>query len=253
MHISPRKILTGLILAAAILAAAFRTLPPPPLTEDAPAQLFSAGRAFATVKAITSTPRLVGSPAFESAKATVQAQMTALGLLTEVQDTNLDGVKVENVLGRLPGSLTQDAILLTAHLDSVANSPGATDDGSGVAEVLETMRALQSSGPLFDTVIALITAPEENCCYGARAFVSQHPWAKYVRLVINVDAGGLSGPSILAATGPDEGALIEHVAGTLPDPVGSSAIEALSSPATDYTLLFRKAGWPGFDFNLSAR
>jgi hypothetical protein len=246
-----KKSITGLVLAVVITLAAYRTLPPPALPADAPAQLFSAGRAFATVKAITSSPRLVGSPAFESAKATLLAQMTDLGLLTDVQDTSLDGVKVENVLGRLPGSYDQDAILLTAHLDSVANSPGATDDGSGVAEVLETMRALQAAGPLNDTVIALITAPEENCCYGARAFVSQHPWAKYVRLVINVDAGGLSGPSILAATGPQEGWLIERMAGTLPDPVGSSAIEALGSPATDYTLLFRPAGWIGFDFNLS--
>ena len=221
MIIPSRKILTSLVIGASILAAAFRTLPPRPLPADAPAQLFSAGRAFATVKAITSRPRLVGSPAFESAKATVLAQMTAVGLLTEEQDTSLDGVKVENVLGRLHGSLSQDAILLTAHLDSVANSPGATDDGSGVAEVLETMRALQAAGPLRNTVIALITAPEENCCYGARAFVSQHPWARYVRLVVNVDAGGLSGPSILAATGPDEGWLVEQMAGRLPDPVGS--------------------------------
>jgi hypothetical protein len=246
-----KKTITGLVLAGAITLAFFRTLPPPALTANAPAPLFSAGRAFATVKAITSTPRLVGSPAFESAKATVLAQMAALGLLTDVQDASLDGVKVENVVGQLPGSLSQDAILLTAHLDSVANSPGATDDGSGVAEVLETMRALQAAGPLRNTVIALITAPEENCCYGAEAFVSQHPWARYVRLVINVDAGGLNGPSILAASGPQEGWLIEQMAGTLPNPVGSSAIEALGGPATDYTLMFRKVSWMGFDFNLS--
>jgi hypothetical protein len=70
-------------------------------------------------------------------------------------------------------------------------------------------------------------------------------------MVANVDAGGLNGPSILAATGSDAGWLIEQAAGVIPDPIGSSAIEALGSPATDYTLMFRKAGWVGFDFNLS--
>ena len=251
MFLSPRKLLTLLLLAAAGLAAALRTLPPPALPADAPAQLFSAGRAYQTIRAITSRPRLVGSPAFETARATVLAQMNALGLETQVQDTAIDGVQVENVLGRLPGSASPDAILLSAHLDSVATSPGATDDGSGVAVVLETLRALRAGPPLRNTVIAILTAPEENCCYGAQAFVSAHPWAKDVRLVINVDAGGLDGPSILVATGPQEGWLIGQVAPALPHPVGSSAIEALASPATDYSLLFRKAGWMGFDFSLS--
>ena len=251
MDIPARKFITILLLTAASLAAAFRTLPPPPLPADTPEALFSAGRAITTIRAITSSPRLVGSPAFESAKATVLAQMAALGLETEVQNTTLDGVRVENVIGRLQGSTTNDAILLSAHLDSVASSPGATDDGSGVAEVLETVRALRAGPPLRNTIITLITAPEENCCYGARAFVSLHPWAKDVRLVIDVDAGGLRGPSILAASGPQEGWLVEQMAPVLPHPVGSSAIEALGSPATDYTLLYRKAGWMGFDFTLS--
>jgi len=66
-----------------------------------------------------------------------------------------------------------------------------------------------------------------------------------------VDAGGLSGPSILAASGPNEGWLIEQAAGVIPNPIGSSAIELFGSPATDYTLMFRKHGWLGFDFNLS--
>jgi hypothetical protein len=163
----------------------------------------------------------------------------------------LDGVRVENVLGRLEGSKSTNAILLSAHLDSVSNSPGATDDGSGVAEVLETVRDLQAGSHLHNTIIVLFTGPEENCCYGAQAFVTQHPWAKDVRLVVNLDAGGLSGPSILAATGPEAGWLIEEAAPIIPHPIGSSAIEALGSPATDYTLMFRKAGWLGFDFNLS--
>jgi hypothetical protein len=251
MRISYQKVLGGLILIAAVILAVFRTLPPRPLSTNAPANEFSAERATGTIKAITSSPRLVGSRAYENAKVYLLAQLATLGMETDVQSTTLDGVSVENILGWLEGSQSTDAILLTAHLDSVSNSPGATDDGSGVAVILETVRALRVGTPLRNTIIVLFTGPEENCCYGAGAFVAQHPWAKEVRLVVNVDAGGLSGPSILAATGPNAGWLIEQAARAIPDPIGSSAIEALGSPATDYTLMFRKAGWMGFDFNLS--
>ena len=251
MGFPSRKILSGLVLLGVIILAVFCTLPPHALPTNAPANEFSAERAIKTIQAITSSPRLVGSPAYEDAKVYLLAQLTALGLETDVQSTNLEGVSVENVLGRLEGSESTDAILLSAHLDSVSNSPGATDDGSGVAEILETVRALQAESPLRNAIIVLFTGPEENCCYGAQAFVTQHPWAKDVRLVVNVDAGGLSGPSILAATGSNAGWLTEEAAAIIPHPIVSSAIEALGSPATDYTLMFRKAGWLGFDFNIS--
>ena len=45
MDIPARKFITILLLTAASLAAAFRTLPPPPLPADTPEALFSAGRA----------------------------------------------------------------------------------------------------------------------------------------------------------------------------------------------------------------
>jgi len=63
MDIPARKFITILLLAAAVLAAAFRTLPPPPLPAEAAQALFSAGRAFRTIQAITGSARLVGSPA----------------------------------------------------------------------------------------------------------------------------------------------------------------------------------------------
>jgi acetylornithine deacetylase/succinyl-diaminopimelate desuccinylase-like protein len=209
MRISSQKILGGLVLITAVVLAVFRTLPPRALSTNAPANEFSAERAIGTIKAITNSPRLVGSPAYENAKEYLIAQLATLGLETDVQSTTMDRVRVENILGRFEGSQSTDAILLTAHLDSVSNSPGVTDDGSGIAVILETIRALRVGTPLRNTIIILFTGPEEDCHYGAEAFVSQHPRAKDVCLVVNVDAGGLSGPSILAATGPNAGWLIE--------------------------------------------
>jgi hypothetical protein len=247
----PRKILIALVLFAAVAVVIIRTFPPSALPANAPASEFSAYRAAETIKAIAKSPRLVGSPAYESARDYLIAQLKALGLTVEIQSTTIDGVAVENILGRIKGTSSSEAILLMAHLDSMPTSPGATDDASGVATILETVRVLQAEPPLDNTIIVLFTGPEENCCYGARAFAFQHSWANDVHLVVNVDAGGLSGPSILASTGPDSGWLIREMAGALPDPVGSSAVEALGNPATDYTLELRKDGFIGFDFNLA--
>ena len=104
------------------------------------------------------------------------------------------------------------AVMLTAHLDSVAGSPGATDDGSGVAVLLETARALKSGAPLRNTVIFLFTDDEESGLVGAEAFIAHHPWAKEVKVVIGFDAGGLGGPGVLSATSEDNGWLIRQLA-----------------------------------------
>ena len=246
-----RRGLFGFLLLLTITFAVWRTFPPRSLPSDAPAEVFSAGRAVETLQVIARSPRSVGSAAYETARYYLLTQLVTLGMSAETQDLAFGGVWVENTLGRLPGRSSKQAILLVAHLDSVAGTPGAMDNASGVAEVLETVRALRAGPALENTIIVLFTGPEENCCYGAGAFVRRHPWARDVRLVINTDAGGVSGPSILAATGPQEGWLIREMADSLPHPLGSSAIEAFGNPATDYSLEFRRDGFPGVDFNLS--
>jgi hypothetical protein len=245
------KIAAVLFLCVIAAAAVWGSLPPAAKSVNGPADEFSAERAAETVRVIAQSPRLVGNPAFEAAKTTLIGQLNELGLETETQETVLEGVKVENILAKLEGTSGQEAILLTTHLDSVETTPGAMDDASGVAEVLETVRAIREGSRLKNTIMVLISGPEEICCYGAKAFATQHAWAKDVRLVINTDAGGVSGPSILAASGPQEGWVIRELAGCLPRPIASSAIEVFGSPATDYADELRNDGYMGLDFNLS--
>jgi hypothetical protein len=64
-----QKILTGLELVAEVILAVIRTLSPWALPADTPAQAFSAKLALATIKAITRSPRQVGSPLFKSSLA----------------------------------------------------------------------------------------------------------------------------------------------------------------------------------------
>ena len=45
---------------------------------------------------------------------------------------------VHNVLFRLPGRVSGNALLLMAHYDLMHTGPGAADEGASVAAILET-------------------------------------------------------------------------------------------------------------------
>src|SRR5437899_10636230 len=78
---------------------------------------------------------------------------------------------VENIVARLKGTASAlpaqpkgggGAVMLVAHYDSVPAGPGAGDDGSGVATLLETLHALQAGPPLKTAVILLLTYSAED-------------------------------------------------------------------------------------------
>ena len=112
--------------------------------------------------------------------------------------------------------------MLCAHYDSVPEGPGASDDAAGVAVVLETLRALKAGPPLDRDVIALFTDGEESGCLGARVFVDEHPWAGDVGIVLNFDARGNSGPSIMFETSDGNGWLIRKYAQAAQQPLATS-------------------------------
>jgi len=261
-----QAIIVFAVIAAAVFVAIDQTLPPNALSASAPDTEFSAERAIEHIKVIAQEPRLVGSPGFENARDYVMSELTALDLTPEVQRTtvsasaellaqlgrppdlpDLPPEEVENVIARIEGTESQDTILLVAHLDSVSNSPGATDNGSGVAVLLETARALHAGPPLRNPVILLFTGPEETGLQGAVAFITEHPWVEDVKLVINVDAGGLTGPSELTNTSPDNGWLIREVAKADSYIYGSSASGEGSS---DFNA-FKFYGFSGYAFDYS--
>jgi Zn-dependent M28 family amino/carboxypeptidase len=87
-------------------------------------------------------------------------------------------VEITNVVGEIPGARPEARArryYLVAHydarasdpLDAVSDAPGANDDGSGVAVLLETARALARTRP-DATIVFLATAGEEQGLYGAR-------------------------------------------------------------------------------------
>ncbi|MER6165559.1 M28 family peptidase [Streptomyces violaceorubidus] len=72
-----------------------------------------------------------------------------------------------NLLARLPGPDDGPVVVVGAHLDSVDGSPGADDNASGVAVVLETARLL-AAAPIAPRVVLAVFDMEELGLIGAR-------------------------------------------------------------------------------------
>lgn len=247
------------VIGAAIFVAIYTTTPPRAVGAAAPISEFSSGRALVHVEALARQPRPIGSSAHAEARNYLVTQLSALGLEPQVQQTTVinpqrnnqvNAASVANVIARLKGSGSGKAVLLSAHYDSVATGAGASDDGAGVATLLETARALKTQPPLQHDVIFLFTDGEETGLFGARAFVEQHPWAKDVGVVMNFEARGNGGPSIMFETSSGNQQLIKMFGRTAPYPVASSLtyeIYKLLPNDTDLSV-FKEAKFPGLNF-----
>jgi Zn-dependent M28 family amino/carboxypeptidase len=174
----------------------------------------------------------MGSPAAQEAERYLVAVLRSYGLETEVQATTSCSVAaglarcghVRNEVARRRGTGSGSSLMLSAHYDSVPNSPGAADDAAGVATLLETARALAADAPLPNDVLFLFSDGEEQMLLGATAFVEQQPWFQTVRVALNFEARGTSGPSALFEASEDGGMLIEAFGDAVPRPIGSSLV-----------------------------
>lgn len=176
---------------------------------DAPAGDFSAQRAETHLAVIAREPHPAGSAAQAALHAYLVDQLASLNLKPETQPFGA----YENIIARLPGVDSTGAIVVLAHCDSVPGAPGAADNGSGVAALLETARALTSSPPLRNDVIILFDDAEEVYPFfqGARAFVQAHPWMADVRMAISLDTA-VAGPIQINDTGAPNGRLVHALA-----------------------------------------
>ena len=198
--------LTLFVFTVAVTMALACLVPPAVEPASAPPDEFSAARAFEHLNVIAREPHPTGSSANARVRDYLTQQLQGLGLEPQVQRTGITSLLeiypgpygagvVENVVARLKGSASTGVVLLMAHYDSVSAGPGATDDGSGVVTLLETLRALKSGSRLLNDVIFLFTDGEELGSVGAQGFVNEHPWAKEVSVIWNVDSGGSCGPA----------------------------------------------------------
>ncbi|WP_156819498.1 M20/M25/M40 family metallo-hydrolase [Pseudonocardia sp. HH130630-07] len=230
---------------------------PAPLPSDAPAQVFAADRAMRTVEELATGPRPVGSPAARQTRDELSARLSAAGLTTRVHaSTGVDGrdrrmvaAPVDNLVATLPGTDPTGTVVLAAHYDSVANGPGAADDMSSVAAILEAVRALRTGPPLRNDLVVLFTDAEEPGLLGAQAWVREELGSRPT-VVVNFEARGTSGPSLMFQTSTGNAGLVRAFAEAVPHPVGdSSLVEAyrLLDNDTDLSRVL-DAGRPGLNF-----
>ena len=228
---------------------------------EAPLSEFSTRRALQTVKAMTVKPHYVGSENHEAVAIYVEDELKKMGLETSVQEgfTLSDWgtlTKSKNILARIKGSANSKALLLLSHYDSAPHSfsHGAGDDASGVATVLEGIRAfLYNKTAHKNDIIILFSDAEELGLNGAALFVTEHPWAKEVGLAINFEARGSSGPGyMLMEVTKGNAKMIEgFIKAGVSYPVGNSlmySIYKMLPNDTDLTVFREEGGIQGFNF-----
>jgi hypothetical protein len=253
-----RRVLpTVAILAVIFFLSAAGLRPPAPLPASAPATQFSADRAREVLNHLVGDgiPHPTGSAANGVVRGRVIDELTKLGYQPEVQtgfscDDFGTCATVKNILARLDGVEPGASVLLSAHYDSVPAGPGASDDGAGVAAVIEIARALKSAPAPRHPIIILIDDGEEAGLLGAHVFVTQSPWAKDVRAAVNLEARGTSGPSMMFETGSANYWAVKLYSQFAARPATSSIFYQVYKQLpndTDFTV-FKASGYQGVNF-----
>jgi Peptidase family M28 len=253
-----RGLMLALGGAAVLLIATLQAYGPvAPLGKDASAAAFSGDRALGDLKLLVgnNVPHPIGSAANAQVRDLIVKHLSSLGYGTETQtgfvcnDWGACGTPT-NIIATFGGYPEgRDALLLAAHYDSVPSGPGASDDGTGVASLLEIARVLKTRPPPARPIILLVTDGEEAGLLGALLFVREHPLAKHVSAAVNMDSRGVSGASLMFETGTANLSLMHLYAAATRKPITNSLFyvvyKALPND-TDFTV-FKAASYQGFN------
>ena len=242
----------ALLLAATL--AAYRT--PAPLGADVAATVFSAARAREILKELVGdgVPHPLGSAADAKVRDLIVKRLRALGYATELQtglvcnDFGACATPI-NIVATHGDVAGKDAVMLAAHYDSVAAGPGASDDGAGVANLLEIARILSVLPASRHPIVLLVTDGEEAGLLGASLFTREHPLAKQIKAAVNMEARGVSGQSLMFETGSANEWLMRLYGKSTLEPVTNSLtymVYKMLPNNTDFTV-FKAAGYQGFN------
>jgi hypothetical protein len=244
------------ILAAILGVLLLRMRGPAPLPESAPLSSFSAARAIRFEREILGgdVPHPVGTAAHDAVRERLAARFRTLGYDVTIQRSFacspfVTCAPVANVIARIPGDNRPDALILAAHYDSVPAGPGVSDDGAGMAAIVETARTLRNER-FRNPIVYLVTDGEEVALLGAEGFVADPAALHGAAAVINVEARGTDGPSFLFETSRRNAWLAGVITHSLPRPATSSLyydIYEMLPNDTDLTV-FKRVGLAGIGF-----
>jgi hypothetical protein len=228
---------------------------------NAKANEFSTDRAYEHVVKIAETKHYVGTRNHSLTRNYIIQELEKLGLDVHTQQgysLNKYGEFSipENIIAKIEGK-NPDAksLVLLSHYDSSPHSSyGASDAASGVATILEAVRAyLESDNQPEHDIIICFSDAEEIGLLGAKLFVGEHPWAKNIGLALNFEARGSGGPSnMIVETNHGNASLIKALAKTdIKNPLGTSlaySVYKLLPNNTDSTVFREDADVSGFFF-----
>ncbi|UCC17821.1 MAG: M28 family peptidase [Dehalococcoidales bacterium] len=249
------------ILAFLVGLLSFRMVDPAPTVS--PPEKFIAANSARHIKTISSVPHPMGTVENERVRDYIVNELSRLGLTAEVQTTQVQDyyakfgesrlVDIHNVYVELPGKNSTGTIALAGHYDTAPASPGANDDGSAVGTLLEFARCILSGQPLKNDVLLIFTDAEEpgQFRYGARYFVDNYDNINDVRLVLNFEALGRSGPSIMFETTPGNEELVNAFSKATSNPIAFSFMNDLIriiAPGSTDMIAFEEKGISGMDF-----
>ncbi|WPW26469.1 M20/M25/M40 family metallo-hydrolase [Streptomyces atratus] len=247
-----------LLLTAVAAMLPLRTAEPRPAS--APVGDFSATRAVARLGGIAKVPHPAGSAAQSDVREYLVGELRKLGLRPEVQTrvapSRADGNpaivgSVSNIHATIPGKKSTGRVLVVAHYDSVPIAPGAADDGSNVAAILEIVRILKAGPQLRNDIELLFTDGEEQGLLGAQAFVDAEAGTRRAAVpqqtvVVNMEGRGPSGPVVMFQMAGTGLAPAVRASGTLTTSFSAAIYELLPND-TDLTV-FDEAGMRGLNF-----
>src|SRR6478609_8785546 len=170
----------------------------PSATSEPQPVRFEAARAMGTVRHLAGAigPRLATGPAFERAAAWVATALERQGYDVRRRPVETPAGRSANVVATAPGFDPGSAyVLVGAHLDTVAVAPGAEDNASGVAVLLELARVLGGTGQV---VLVAFGAeepigPGDLHHFGSKAYVAAMTAAerRHLRAMVSLDRVGV--------------------------------------------------------------
>lgn len=150
------KILIAILLAIALATLTLETdSAPSGPAPDLSARLRTHVTAIASQEHNTATPR-----ALEQAARHIENTLQGYGYRPHRQEYQAGGQKVRNIevsiANTAPGSKPERIFIVGAHYDSARGAPGANDNGSGTAAVLELARLLKTMQPSRGTEVKFV-------------------------------------------------------------------------------------------------
>jgi aminopeptidase S len=135
--------------------------------------------------------RVTGSAGFVAALRYVTATLEDAGYTVEQLRFAHGGVSGTNVVAERAGT-SDGVVMIGAHLDTVAGSPGMNDDASGVTAILAIAEALVDLPPPHRTIRLAVWDAEEGGPIGSRAYVESLTDADAAEIVayLNLDMVG---------------------------------------------------------------